>query len=72
MSHDHHEITPNPDYDGPGQHCLPPEVKEGLAKDIPNPSRLGDVSEFSALAQHIVNNHYINGETIRLDAALRM
>jgi NAD(P)-dependent dehydrogenase (short-subunit alcohol dehydrogenase family) len=51
---------------------LPPEVKEGLAKGIPNPSRLGDVSEFAALAEHIVNNHYINGETIRLDAALRM
>ena len=51
---------------------LPPEVKEGLAKDIPNPGRLGDVSEFSALAEHIVNNRYINGETIRLDAALRM
>ena len=51
---------------------LSPEVKEGLAKDIPNPSRLGDVSEFAELAQHIVNNRYINGETIRLDAALRM
>ncbi len=51
---------------------LSPEVKEGLAKDIPNPSRLGDVSEFAALAEHIVNNRYINGETIRLDAALRM
>ena len=51
---------------------LSPEVKEGLAKDIPNPSRLGDVTEFAALAEHIVNNRYINGETIRLDAALRM
>ena len=51
---------------------LSPEVKESLAKDIPNPSRLGDVSEFAELAQHIVNNRYINGETIRLDAALRM
>jgi NAD(P)-dependent dehydrogenase (short-subunit alcohol dehydrogenase family) len=51
---------------------LSDEVKEGLAKDIPNPSRLGDVSEFAALAEHIVNNYYINGETIRLDAALRM
>ena len=51
---------------------LTPEVKEGLAKGIPNPSRLGDVSEFAELAEHIVNNRYINGETIRLDAALRM
>ncbi len=51
---------------------LSPEVKEGLAKGIPNPSRLGDVAEFAALAEHIVSNRYINGETIRLDAALRM
>jgi len=51
---------------------LSPEVKEGIAKGIPNPSRLGDASEFSALAEHIVNNRYINGETIRLDAALRL
>ena len=51
---------------------LPPEVKTDLAKGIPNPSRLGDVSEFAALAEHIVSNRYINGETIRLDAALRL
>ena len=51
---------------------LSAEVKESLAKDIPNPSRLGDVTEFAALAEHIVHNRYINGETIRLDAALRM
>ena len=48
------------------------ELKDSLTNSIPNPSRLGDVSEFSALAEHIVNNPYINGETIRLDAALRM
>jgi len=28
MGHDDHEITPNPEYDGPGQHCLPPAVKD--------------------------------------------
>ena len=34
MSHDeHHEIVPNPDYDGPGQHCLPPDVKDWPAHD---------------------------------------
>lgn len=48
------------------------EAKQSLAGTIPNPSRLGDVQEFSALAEHIVNNRYINGETIRLDAGLRM
>lgn len=51
---------------------LPPEAKEALSKSIPNPSRLGFPREFSSLARHIVNNCYINGETIRLDAALRM
>jgi 3-hydroxyacyl-CoA dehydrogenase/3-hydroxy-2-methylbutyryl-CoA dehydrogenase len=48
------------------------EAKQVLAEGIPNPKRLGDVGEFAALAEHIVNNSYINGETIRLDAALRM
>ncbi len=48
------------------------EAKQSLAETIPNPSRLGDVQEFSALAEHIVNNRYLNGETIRLDAGLRM
>jgi len=51
---------------------LSPEAKESLGKSIPNPARLGDPEEFSALARHIVNNSYINGETIRLDGALRM
>jgi NAD(P)-dependent dehydrogenase (short-subunit alcohol dehydrogenase family) len=51
---------------------LTEEVKLGLAKDIPFPPRLGDAAEFGRLAQHIVENAYINGETIRLDAALRM
>ena len=59
-------------FDTPILKGLSPEVKEGLARSIPNPSRLGDVREFAALAQHIVNNPYINGETIRLDAAMRM
>jgi len=59
-------------FDTPILKGLSPEVKEGLARSIPNPSRLGDVREFAALAQHIVNNPYINGETIRLDAGMRM
>jgi NAD(P)-dependent dehydrogenase (short-subunit alcohol dehydrogenase family) len=48
------------------------EVKQGLARDIPFPSRLGQPVEFAKLAQHVVENSYINGETIRLDGALRM
>ncbi len=51
---------------------LSDEAKQGLAKDIPFPKRLGEAAEFAAMAEHIVNNPYINGETIRLDAALRM
>lgn len=47
-------------------------AREALGKSIPHPSRLGAPEEFAALAAHIVNNPYINGETIRLDGALRM
>lgn len=51
---------------------LSDEIKESLARDIPFPKRLADPSEFAMLAGHIVKNTYINGETIRLDAGLRM
>jgi len=51
---------------------LSAEVKQGLARDIPFPSRLGQPPEFARLAQHVVENSYINGEVIRLDGALRM
>lgn len=59
-------------FDTPILAGLPPEMKESLGNSIPNPKRLGDVKEFAALAHHIVSNSYINGETIRLDAAMRM
>jgi len=48
---------------------------EALAKfaaNIPNPKRLGRPEEYASLAQHILENPYINGETIRLDGAQRM
>lgn len=32
--HDHPEVVPNPDYAGPGQHCLPPDVKEGIGQSF--------------------------------------
>lgn len=48
------------------------EIRAGLAKQIPHPSRLGDPAEFAGLATHIVENAMINGETIRLDGAIRM
>jgi len=59
-------------FDTPILKGLAPEIKEGLSKKIPFPGRLGHVNDFAELASHIVNNHYINGETIRLDGALRM
>ncbi len=51
---------------------LPPEIQVSLGAAIPFPARLGKASEFADLAAHIVANTYLNGETIRLDGALRM
>lgn len=48
------------------------EVMDGLAKDVIHPARLGDPSEFAALARFIIECDYLNGTTIRLDGALRM
>jgi hypothetical protein len=39
---------------------------------VPHPSRLGDPSEYALLAEHIIRNPMLNGETIRLDGAIRM
>ncbi len=49
-----------------------PEVQEALGKSIPFPARLGQPAEFAALVKHICENTMLNGETIRLDGALRM
>lgn len=51
---------------------LPPEIQASLGAGIPYPSRLGRPEEFAALVEHIVRNRFLNGETIRLDGALRM
>jgi NAD(P)-dependent dehydrogenase (short-subunit alcohol dehydrogenase family) len=51
---------------------LPEPVQQSLAASIPFPSRLGKPGEFAELACHIVSNGHLNGETIRLDGALRM
>jgi len=51
---------------------LPPELQRKLADDIPFPQRLGQPEEFAALVEHIALNRFLNGETIRLDGALRM
>lgn len=48
------------------------EVLAQLADTIPFPKRVGEPSEFAALAVHLLSNTYINGETIRIDGAVRM
>ena len=59
-------------FDTPLLGTLPEEIRAALAATIPHPSRLGRPEEFGALACHIVENSYINGEVIRLDGAIRM
>lgn len=51
---------------------LPQDVQESLGRGVPFPPRLGRPQEFAALVQHIIENPMLNGETIRLDGALRM
>ena len=59
-------------FDTPLLASLPEKVRIFLAKTVPNPSRLGNPDEFAHLVQHIILNKMINGETIRLDGAIRM
>ena len=59
-------------FETPLMQTLPAEVQQSLAASIPFPRRLGQPREFAALAAHIVSNGHLNGETIRLDGALRM
>ena len=51
---------------------LPQEAQDSLAAAIPFPHRLGQPEEFAALALHMIDNAYLNGEVVRLDASLRM
>ena len=51
---------------------LPQEAQDSLGAQVPHPARLGDPSEYAALVSHIVANPMMNGETIRLDGAIRM
>ena len=51
---------------------LPQEAQDSLAAAIPFPRRLGGAEEFASLALHMIDNPYLNGEVVRLDAALRM
>lgn len=51
---------------------LPPEVQDSLAAEVTYPKRLGDPEEYARMVAFIVQNDYLNGETIRIDGALRM
>jgi NAD(P)-dependent dehydrogenase (short-subunit alcohol dehydrogenase family) len=51
---------------------MPQEVQDSLGKQVPFPSRLGKPEEYAALARHIIENVMLNGETIRLDGAIRL
>ncbi len=51
---------------------LTPQAQESLAASLPFPKKLGDPSQFAALARQMIENRYLNGEVVRLDAALRM
>jgi 3-hydroxyacyl-CoA dehydrogenase / 3-hydroxy-2-methylbutyryl-CoA dehydrogenase len=59
-------------FDTPLLATLPEEARAQLGAQIPFPNRLGRPEEFASLACHVVENRMLNGETIRLDGALRM
>jgi NAD(P)-dependent dehydrogenase (short-subunit alcohol dehydrogenase family) len=59
-------------FETPMMASLPKEAQESLGKSVPFPSRLGRPAEYAQLVQAIIENPMLNGETIRLDGALRM
>jgi len=59
-------------FDTPMLAGLPEAARESLGKQTPFPARLGNPTEYAALARHIVENQMLNGEVIRLDGAIRL
>ncbi len=59
-------------FDTPMLGALPDDKRAALAGDVVFPKRLGSPSEYAALVAAIIDNDYLNGETVRLDGALRM
>ena len=51
---------------------LPQEAQDSLGKMVPHPARLGKPAEYAQLVESIVRNPMLNGDTIRLDGAIRM
>jgi NAD(P)-dependent dehydrogenase (short-subunit alcohol dehydrogenase family) len=59
-------------FDTPMLAAMPDPVRASLGAQVPFPSRLGRPEEYAALVRHIIENRMLNGETIRLDGAIRM
>ncbi len=59
-------------FDTPLLAGLPEAAKQSLGQQVPFPPRLGQPSEYAALAKHIIENYMLNGEVVRLDGAIRM
>lgn len=59
-------------FETPMTKLMPPQLKKSLIAQKQFPKRLGDSKEFAALCQHCTENTYLNGEVIRIDAAVRM
>lgn len=64
-------IAPGP-HDTPMLDRLRDDIRESLESQVPFPKRLGRADDFAGLVRHALENEYLNGETIRLDGALRM
>lgn len=59
-------------FDTPMLGRLREDIREGLAASVPHPKRLGDPADFGKLAVDMLENSYLNGQTIRLDGSIRM
>ncbi len=64
-------IAPGP-HDTPMLARLRDDIRASLESQVPFPKRLGHADDFAGLVRHVIENEYLNGETIRLDGALRM
>lgn len=59
-------------FETPMMQDMPDDVRQSLGASVPFPQRLGRPEEYAALVRHVLENRMLNGETIRLDGALRM
>ena len=59
-------------FDTPLMQGMPEHVREALGASVPFPKRLGQPDEFAQLAEVMITNGYFNGESVRLDGAIRM